>query len=441
MGGAVASKLRAAGHTVIGVDIDDSAEVVADLSTESGRREAADAVLALTDGYLDGAVLAAGLGPLPGKERPGLITQVNYFGVVDLLRTWRPALAKADRAKVVVFSSNSTTTVPLVPRRAVRSLLAGDGPAALRSLRIFGKMAPAFAYAASKIAVSHWLRTAATSPAWIGAGIRLNAIAPGAILTPLLEKQLATPSEARQIKAFPVPADGYGNPSHLGDWVVFMLSDAADFLCGSVIFVDGGTDAYYRAADWPRPVPLASLPGYLRRTRAWRARRLPAHLGEGALGGVYGEKGRGGGGPLVVGADLQGPGDGTGYGVGYLGLAVVRGLQIGAGAEQHRGLRGGTGGKRADARLAPERFSRLLVVGEHGTGSGQDHRAGGLEQAHRVPGIGDARRASGYCAGRLFLLPDRVACRRVDQGDRVVRVIQARRCPAVVAHDVRIPEI
>lgn len=273
MGSAVASKLRAAGHTVIGVDVADSADVVADLSTPSGRRDAAEKVLATADGHLDGAVLAAGLGPMPGRDRPRLITQVNYFGVVDLLRAWRPALATADAAKVVVFSSNSTTTVPLVPRRAVRALLAGDGPAALKSLRMFGsRMAPAFAYAASKIAVSHWVRTAATSPAWIGSGIRLNAIAPGAILTPLLEKQLSTPSEARQIKSFPVPAGGYGDPSHLGDWVVFMLSDAADFLCGSVVFVDGGTDAYYRPTDWPRSVPLTSLPGYIRRMRAWKSR-------------------------------------------------------------------------------------------------------------------------------------------------------------------------
>ena len=45
MGKAVADKLRAEGHTVIGVDIKE-ADVVADLSTPAGRRSAADAVLA-----------------------------------------------------------------------------------------------------------------------------------------------------------------------------------------------------------------------------------------------------------------------------------------------------------------------------------------------------------------------------------------------------------
>jgi hypothetical protein len=51
--------------------------------------------------------------------------------------------------------------------------------------------------------------------------------------------------------------------------VVFMLGPAADFLCGSVIFVDGGSDAYFRPDDWPRPVPARRLGGYLARMRAF----------------------------------------------------------------------------------------------------------------------------------------------------------------------------
>ena len=273
MGKAVADKLRAEGHTVIGVDIKE-ADVVADLSTPAGRRTAADAVLAASAGHLDGAVLAAGLGPTPGAERPRLITQVNYFGVVELLQAWRPALAAADRAKVVVFSSNSTTTVPAVPNRAVRALLAGEPEKALRALRFFGRNAPTMAYAASKIAVSRWVRRHAVTREWAGAGIRLNALAPGAILTPLLETQLATPKEAKLIESFPVPIGGFGIPGHLADWVVFMLSDSADFLCGSVLFVDGGSDAYFRADDWPKPVPARRALSYL-----WRMKRFKPFSG------------------------------------------------------------------------------------------------------------------------------------------------------------------
>ena len=269
MGRAVAEKLTAAGHTVIDVDIAD-ATVTADLSTPAGRRRAASEVLEHCGGSLDGAVMAAGLGPAGGRDRSRLIAEVNYFGVVELLEAWRPALAAPGNAKVVVFSSNSSTTVPLVPGRAVRGFLEGDIGKVLGALRIFGKQGPTFAYAASKIAISRWVRRTAITPEWAGAGIRLNAIAPGAVLTPLLEKQLATPAEAKQIKRFPVPIGGFGDARHLADWVVFMLSDAADFLCGSVVFVDGGSDAWFRADDWPRGVPARRVRGYMRRMREFR---------------------------------------------------------------------------------------------------------------------------------------------------------------------------
>ncbi|OHV00581.1 SDR family oxidoreductase [Mycobacterium talmoniae] len=274
MGRAAAEKLRAAGHTVIGVDLRD-ADVVADLSTPAGRATAAEQVLAAADGRLDGAVLAAGLGPTPGADRPRLIFQVNYRGVVDLLTAWRPALAAAGAAKVVVIASNSTTTVPAVPRRTVRALLAGDVEKAVRSLRLFGPGAPSLAYAGSKIAVARWVRRHAVTPEWAGAGIRLNALAPGAIMTPLLEKQLATPREAKAIRAFPVPVGGFGDPDQLADWMLFMLSEAADFLCGSVVFVDGGSDAYFRADDWPKAVPARRLAGYLLRMRAFSRTSKP----------------------------------------------------------------------------------------------------------------------------------------------------------------------
>ncbi len=272
MGQAVVHKLRAAGHRVIGVDIKD-ADVLADLSTPDGRRSAAAAVSAASDGRLDGVVLAAGVGPTPGAGSTGRILAVNFFGVVELLEAWHPALAAAGSAKVVVVSSNSTTTMPLVPRRAVRALLGRDLDKAERALRVFRSAAPSMAYGASKIAVARWVRRTAVTSAWAGAGIRLNAIAPGAVMTPLLERQLATPREAKAIRAFPVPIGGFGDPTHLADWMVFMLSDAAAFLCGSVLFVDGGSDAYFRADDWPARVPTPRLPRYMWRLLRFGRRR------------------------------------------------------------------------------------------------------------------------------------------------------------------------
>ena len=78
----------------------------------------------------------------------------------------------------------------------------------------------------------------------------------------------------RAFRAFPVPVGGVGDPGHLADWVMMMLSPAAAFLCGSVIVVDGGSEAWLRPGEWPRPVALRQVPRYLSRYRAF-ARSLP----------------------------------------------------------------------------------------------------------------------------------------------------------------------
>ncbi|UDY22218.1 SDR family oxidoreductase [Nocardioides sp. Kera G14] len=269
MGSAVVERLKGSGHDVLTVDQHD-ADVVADLSTAEGRARAGREVLKLSEGRLDGAVLAAGLGPALVPGRAKLVLEVNYNGVVELLEAWRPALAAGGNAKVVAFGSNSSTTVPLVPAPAISALLRGRSDRALWVLNLAGRQAPTFAYAASKIALARWIRRNATAPEWIGAGIRLNALAPGAIMTPLLERQLATPAEAKLIRQFPIPAGGFGDPGQLADWVVFMLGPAADFLVGSVVFVDGGSDAWFRADDWPRGVPARRLRGYLKRMKEFR---------------------------------------------------------------------------------------------------------------------------------------------------------------------------
>lgn len=268
MGGAAAAKLRAEGHTVIGIDLKD-ADIIADLSTAAGRQAAARAALEACGGALDGAVFAAGVGPIPGKENAKLIMEVNFFGVSELLVALRPALAKVDGTKVVVVGSNSTTTMPLVPGGAVRALLKGKVESAVKWVGAFGKNTTAMAYGASKIAITRWVRAQAVTKEWAGAGIHLNVIAPGAILTPLLKKQLSTPDEAKAVESFPVPIGGYGAPEDIAEWIYFMLSDTAAFLCGSVVTVDGGSDAWFRAHDWPKAVPAARLASYMKRMKGF----------------------------------------------------------------------------------------------------------------------------------------------------------------------------
>ncbi|WP_440712721.1 SDR family oxidoreductase [Gordonia sp. FQ] len=268
MGAGVAGRLRDDGHDVIGVDLA-GAEVAADLSTPAGRRRAIDDVLDRCGGVLDGAVLAAGLGPKRGAERT--IVEVNVLGVTELLDGLRPALAACpDKAKVVVFGSNSTTSTPLVPRRAVRLLVRGETAAAARVIAARRGISAPVAYAASKLAVSRWCRTRAVGADWAGAGIRLNVLAPGPVLTPLLRSQLESPT-GKQVRSFPVPARQYGTPEQLAEWAALMLSPAADFMVGSVVTVDGGTEALLRPHDWPSRLPLWELPRML-----WLMAKAPA---------------------------------------------------------------------------------------------------------------------------------------------------------------------
>jgi len=270
MGKASAERLRDAGHVVIGVDLK-NADVVADLSTAEGRAKAITEVLARANGVLDGAVLAAGLGPHPGREK--LIAQVNYFGVVDLLTGWHEALAKAGEARVVVFSSNSTTTVPMVPEKTIRAFLKGDAEKAIAATKMFKDNASAMVYAGSKIAVTRWVRRTAVLPEWVEAGIRLNAVAPGAILTPMVETQLADPHQRGAIEAFPMPVGRHGKAEEVAEAVMFLLGPASGFMAGTVLFVDGGTDAYFRSDDWPKQVPLSGLRRYIRLGREYAAKK------------------------------------------------------------------------------------------------------------------------------------------------------------------------
>lgn len=270
MGHAVAERLRAAGHAVVSVDVHD-ADVVADLATVAGRRAAIDTVLDAAGGRLDGAVLAAGLGPVPGREE--VIAQVNYVAAVELLEGWRDALARSAAedgrpSKVVVFGSNSASVTPGIPGVLVSSYLRDRPQVRRRLLRLLGRNGAAFTYGASKLALTRWVRRQAVTPQWAGAGIRLNVLAPGAVLTPLLQAQLDGPDRDR-IETFPVPAGGYGDPGAMADWAVFMLGPAADFLCGSVVYVDGGTDAYFRSDAWPASSNLASIPRWFARMRAF----------------------------------------------------------------------------------------------------------------------------------------------------------------------------
>ena len=253
MGAATRRRLEAAGHEIVGIDLRD-AEVIADLGTADGRAAAIAAVLEATAGVLDGFVSAAGLGP---PVAGGLIARVNYFGSRALLDGLRPALAAARSAQAVQFGSNSSTTTPNLPDDLVAAFLDGREDDAVAIVDgVDPVFAPAVAYGGAKLAITRWCRRAAVTEPWVGEGIRLNVIAPGPVDTPLLRKGQADEVYGPLMEAFPVPMDETPGADDLAAWVEFLLSPAARFACGSVIYVDGGTDALIRSDDWPRPFTI-----------------------------------------------------------------------------------------------------------------------------------------------------------------------------------------
>jgi NAD(P)-dependent dehydrogenase (short-subunit alcohol dehydrogenase family) len=243
IGRAVHDDLAGRGYQVLGIDRVD-ADVVADLGTADGRAAAVGAVTEWCGGVLHGLVPCAGVAGLPG--RPGaLLVSVNYFGTVRLIEGPREPLA-AGSGSVVAISSNSTTCQPGFSLELVDACLADDEPAAC-ALADTGESL--VAYPATKTAIARWIRRNATKPEWIGAGVRLNALAPGLVETALAAEQRNDPTIGPLVAMFPLPIGRGGAPAEIADAAAFLLHN--EFCVGTVLLIDGGTEALLRPDDWP----------------------------------------------------------------------------------------------------------------------------------------------------------------------------------------------
>ena len=194
---------------------------------------------------LAGIVTCAGLAALPGRAG-SLVAAVNYFGSVDVLEGLRPLLAAGGAA--VAISSNSTTVQPAIPADLVEALLHHDEEL---SAQIADARDALVAYPASKLALAYWVRRHATGPDWAGSGIRLNAIAPGLIDTPMVAGMRADAEAGPLLDMLPIPLGRPGRPEEIAALVDFLLGPDGAFFCGSVVFCDGGSDALLRTKDWP----------------------------------------------------------------------------------------------------------------------------------------------------------------------------------------------
>lgn len=246
IGKATADLLRARGESVLSLDIRD-ADVVADLSTSAGRRLAVSSVERACPDRIDALVLCAGLA---GGFHPGeSVVSVNYFGAVEIALGLRPLLARGVAPRVAVVSSSAS----ILPwdEEIVAHCLAGDELAARHAAtctspaEVAERSGPI--YAASKRALSRWIRRTSLLPEWAGAGILLNGVAPGLVRTPMTAPLLAT-EEGRAIlaKAVPRAVQEPADAEDIALLLAFLASSDNRYMVGQVPFCDGGKDVILR---------------------------------------------------------------------------------------------------------------------------------------------------------------------------------------------------
>lgn len=242
IGAELKSQLVAAGHQVISVDIQ-AGDIVADLSIAEGRQTAIDGIRERAQEGLDGFIPCAGLPPV--AKPLSLIAQVNYFAVVATVEGLRDLLAKK-RGTVLLVASNSAPMIA-TDDAFVQACLAGDEAAACAEIETRDGHT---AYAGTKRALTIWMRRNVVE--YAAGGVRLNAVAPGITLTPLTERVMADEELGDVMRQFgeSVPWGGTAQPAQIANVMRFMLSDEADFVCGSIFFVDGGSDAMMRPDDF-----------------------------------------------------------------------------------------------------------------------------------------------------------------------------------------------
>ena len=242
IGAGIVDRLQQDGHQVIVVDLH-NADIEADLSSDQGRQQAIAGIKALAPDGLDGFIPCAGVGV--NVKPVSLISRINYFGVLTTLEGLKDHVAKRHGAMVLISSISATMSQNSA---YVEALLAGDEE---QAVALIDELAEGNeAYAGGKRALTRWMRQ--HSADYLAAGVRLNAIAPGYIATPLNEKIEADPTLRKVNQAFAasIPVGRPGQPEDIAHAAAFLLDPNSSFIAGTVLFLDGGHDALLRPNDF-----------------------------------------------------------------------------------------------------------------------------------------------------------------------------------------------
>lgn len=246
IGSATARAFAREGALVALVDLDENAlrALSEELADATGRP--ADDFLPLAGDVTDAADVERYMG-IVVERLGGLDALFNNAGIEGLVA---PVQDYDDEMFERVLRVN-VRGVWLNLKRAISIMLERGGGSIVNASSGAGLLGLPFmsAYVASKHAVLGMSRSAAVELA--ASGIRVNAVCPGPVGTRMmgsLEEQRAelagqSVDEARAEFAGPIPMGRYGKPEEVAETVTFLSSDAASYITGAAITVDGGRTA------------------------------------------------------------------------------------------------------------------------------------------------------------------------------------------------------
>jgi gluconate 5-dehydrogenase len=151
----------------------------------------------------------------------------------------KPAVATTDAEFATVMQTHVSAAFALSRECGQRMTTRGRGSILFTSSMAAMMGLPlVVAYAAAKSAYTGLVRTLAAE--YGPKGVRVNAIAPGWIASPMLDKALAGDPQRRAKILSRTPLGGFGEPDDVGWAAVYLSSPAAKFVTGAILTVDGG---------------------------------------------------------------------------------------------------------------------------------------------------------------------------------------------------------